>query len=221
MFYSKIPVLSKNRRNKIVCKQKPNSKMDMSGEVMYLQARIKVLEDDNAVLREERENMLQKLEAAVQSTNQLKSDILVLKESKNVANAKYQIGKSQLRKQRNKAFNAARGMENVTECLIAKNESVTRKKVAEAYENGAFEIECIKNDKNKEIQSWKEKYHKMEQIVGNFNKKANQIRPIGSSVMDIVERKRPPRLLKPRTCPLLNMPKLMSTTISPVMPSLQ
>ena len=221
MFYSKIPVLSKDKGIKFACKQKPISKMDMSGEVMYLQARIKVLESDNAVLREERTNILQKLEAAEQSTNQLESDILVIKESKKVADAKTQIEISQLRKKRNKAFNAARRMENVTECLISKNESVLRKKVAEAHDNAAFEIECIKIDKNKEIQSWKEKYHKMEQIVGNFNKKANQIRPMGWSVTDSVERKRPPRLLKPRTCPSLNMPTLIPSPFPPVMPSLK
>lgn len=177
MFFSKIPILSKNKDKKSGCMPKLSVNMDMNAEVMYLQARIKVLEQENADLKEERENAERKLEAA----EHYKDEILAMKEAKKAEKIKNQIEISKMRQHRNKSLNFSRRAQIAAERKLVESEEATKEKIqkiekdaAEKLKNANKEASAALEAKHKEMRIWKDKFEKMDKIVEDFNSNVNK-----------------------------------------------
>ena len=172
MFISKIPVLSKNKNQQSGSKAKSSVKMEMNAEVMYLQAKIKVMEQENADLKEERDNALCQLDVA----EKYKVEILVMKETQKVETVQHQIEISNMRKNRNKALNFSRRAEIAMERKLAESEKAMKEKIkkiekdaAEKLKEAHKEAAAALEAKHKEMRIWKDKFDQLDKIVEDFN----------------------------------------------------
>ena len=174
MAISKIPVLCR-KPNAFKTKR---SSMEMNSEVMYLQAKIKMLEKENEILKEERDS-------AVEVAQHLKSELLVTEETQKNEMVKHRLEISKIRKNRNRSFNFARKIQNFTECKLDRTRKAQEMEIAK-IENTAAETvkatvekyEEIAKENHKEIRFWKDKFQQLDRYVEEHNDEVNKEWPV-------------------------------------------
>ena len=151
--------------------------MEMNAEIMYLEAKIQVLEKENTELMEGNLVVLQKLEAAENTISLLKGDMLLMKESKEDLVKRNQFDVSEMRKKRNKAFNNAQKLqaevESLTNEICHLTSWIVVGKPKEIQKLAAAEIEEVTKKKDEEIASWKTKYDELASKVSQMSTSAN------------------------------------------------
>ena len=182
---SKIPILSISKNKRTVPKKSSIISSEMNGEQMFLLAKIEILEQENNILKDEKIVAMQKLEAAEDSISKLKAEILVMKEIKKDETIKQQVEMAKVRKVRNKSFNFARKIQNITDLKHAKAEKASKDEIAsikEAADKKLTEAEKknkeLLEEKDREIRIWKDKFEELDNIVDDFNAEVNKAWPV-------------------------------------------
>ena len=185
MKMSKIPILSNSQNKRNVPKKPSKISPEMNGEQMFLLAKIEILEQENNILKEEKIVAMQKLAAAEDSISKLKAEILVMKEIKKDETIKQQVEMAKVRKFRNKSFNFARKIQNITDLKLAETEKTSKDEIAsikEATDKKVKEAEKknkeLLEEKHKEMRVWKDKFEQLDNIVQDFNEEVKKEWPV-------------------------------------------
>ena len=149
--------------------------MEMNADAMYLMAVIQTLKNEIDDLKTEKVDALTKSEDAEKNVSMLKAEHILLKMAKKDEKRHTQIAISKMRKERNRAYTHARRIENVSECRMSNMDNSTNAKIKKAVNDAKDELQNVANQRNKEVQVWKEKYEKLDAIVNSFNEKSNRI----------------------------------------------
>ena len=152
-----------------VSKPKRSSQMEMDSNLMFLQAKIQMLEIENNALKEENDTLKKERESAVEIVEHLKTEMLLMKETKKDEVVKHQLEISKIRKTRDRSFSFARKVQNITECKIAEAERAKTVEIGKIERAAADKMkatvekyEQIAKDNHKEIRTWKDKLQQVE-----------------------------------------------------------
>ena len=194
--------------------------MDMNADAMYLMAVVESMKNEIEDLKTEKVNTLAKLEEAEKNVSMLKAENILLKMKTKDEKRRTQIEISKMRKARNRAYAYARRIENFSECKMSNIKNTTNAKTKKTLNDANDKLQNVTDQKNKEVQIWKQKYEKLDAIVGHFNEKSNRI---NQNILIHGKEYRPPLQLIVHKEIMLPMDLAMPIPPKepPVMPSLQ
>ena len=194
--------------------------MDMNADAMYLMAVVESMKNEIEDLKTEKVNTLAKLEEAEKNVSMLKAENILLKMKTKDEKRRTQIEISKMRNALNRAYAYARRIENFSECKMSNIKNTTNAKTKKTLNDANDKLQNVTDQKNKEVQIWKQKYEKLDAIVGHFNEKSNRI---NQNILIHGKEYRPPLQLIVHKEIMLPMDLAMPIPPKepPVMPSLQ